>query len=111
MYQEFEKTIKFRYEVSLPWKQFHPELSDQYDLSLKRLVALLKRVRETPEVLCRYDAIIQDQIKKGIMVRNKSWTPINIASDKSVSNALSQVIQTNSITYMFHRLKGVSVLD
>ena len=64
VYQEFEKTIKFkdnRYEVSLPWKQFHPELPDHYDLSLKRLVGLLKRLRETPEVLSRYDAIIQDQ--------------------------------------------------
>ena len=53
VYQEFEKTIKFkgsRYEVSLPWKQFRLELPDHYDLSLKRLIGLLKRLRETPEV-------------------------------------------------------------
>ena len=70
VYQEFEKTIEFkdnRYEVSLPWKHFHLELPDHYDLSLKRLVGLLKRLKETPEVLHQYNAIIQDQIKKGIV--------------------------------------------
>ena len=54
VYQEFEKTITLksnRYEVSLPWKQFYPELPDHYDLSLKRLLGLLKCLRETPDVL------------------------------------------------------------
>lgn len=70
VYQEFEKMITFkgnRYEVSLPWKQFHPKLPDHYDLSLKRLIGLLKRLREAPDVLQQYDSIIQDQIKKGIV--------------------------------------------
>ena len=70
VYQEFEKSIALkgnRYEVSLPWKQFHPELPDHYDLSLKRLIGLLKRLRETPDVLKQYDSIIQDQIMKAIV--------------------------------------------
>ena len=70
MYQEFEKNIIFkgnRYEVSLPWKQFHPELPDHYDLSVKRLIGLLRRLNGNPEVLQQYDAIIQDQIKKGVV--------------------------------------------
>ena len=67
MYQEFEKTIDNRYKVSLLWILFHLELPDNYDISLKRLVGLLRRLRETPEVLHQYNAIIQDQIKKGIV--------------------------------------------
>ena len=33
-----------RYEVSLPWKEFHQPLPDNYDLSLHRLTGLLQRL-------------------------------------------------------------------
>ena len=39
VYDEFESSIQFngkRYEVSLPWKESHAPLPDNYDLSLKR---------------------------------------------------------------------------
>ena len=42
-------------------------MPDHYDLSLKRLIGLLKRLRETPDVLEQYDSIIRDQIMKGIV--------------------------------------------
>ena len=70
VYDEFENTIQFngeRYEVSLPWKVSHDPLSDNYDLSLKRLVGLLKRLRQNPEILCQYDAVIHEQIQRGIV--------------------------------------------
>ena len=54
VYEEFENIIKFKenhYEVSLPWKELHPPLPDNYDLALKRLIELLKRLRQTPEIL------------------------------------------------------------
>jgi len=43
VYTEFEENIKFkdaRYEVSLPWKDVHPELPDNYQLALKCLGGL-----------------------------------------------------------------------
>ena len=70
VYDEFENTIQFngeRYEVSLPWKVSHDPLSNNYDLSLKRLVGLLKRLRQNPEILCQYDAVIHEQIQRGIV--------------------------------------------
>ena len=63
-------TIRFkdgRYEVELPWKQYHPTLPDNYVLSQKRLQGLLKRLQQNPTLLQSYDQVIQDQIKMGII--------------------------------------------
>jgi len=70
VYDEFENSIRFngdRYEVSLPWKDSHAPLPDNYNLSVKRLVGLLKRLRQNPEILEQYDAVIREQIDKGIV--------------------------------------------
>ena len=67
-HDKFKEDICFkegRYEVSLPWKEIHKPLSDNYALSLRRLWGLINRLRETPEVLREYDTTIQDQINKG----------------------------------------------
>ena len=47
MYDDCNSNIKFRegrYEISLPWKQFHQPLPDNYNLSQQRLCSLLKRL-------------------------------------------------------------------
>ena len=54
VYQQFQKQIAFkdgRYEVNLPWKEAHAALPMHYDLSLKRLTGLLRRLRQTPDIL------------------------------------------------------------
>ena len=58
VYEEFEESIIFkndRYEVRLPWKRPHPILPDNYELSIRRLSKLLKRLNQDPEVLKEYD--------------------------------------------------------
>ena len=45
----------------------HDPLSDNYGLSLRRLKGLINQLRQTPEILQEYNAIIQDQISKGIV--------------------------------------------
>ena len=70
VYEEFERSILFkggRYEVHLPWKEPHPSLPDNYELSQKRLKGLLERLRQSPHVLKEYDAVIKDQLDKGIV--------------------------------------------
>jgi len=70
VYSEFIDTISFhdgRYEVHLPWKDPRPVLPDNYETSLKRLNGLLKRLRQEPDILLEYDAVIKDQIKRGIV--------------------------------------------
>ena len=70
VFEKFKQNIVFngsRYEVSLPWKDQHPLLPDNYQLSLKRLRGLLHRLRQNPSVLQEYDRIIQNQLNKGIV--------------------------------------------
>ena len=70
VYEKFVQQIKYngqRYEVNLPWKDHHPPLPDHYDLCHKRLTNLLRRLRQTPQLLYDYNAIIQDQVSEGIV--------------------------------------------
>ena len=56
-----------RYEVKLPFKESHPLLPDNYQLSKLRLESLVRRLKSKPEVLKHYDSIIQDQLEKNII--------------------------------------------
>ena len=70
VYEEFEERITFendRYKVHLTWKLPHPILPDNYELSMKRLSNLLKRLNQDPEVLKEYDSVIKEQLKNGIV--------------------------------------------
>ena len=72
VHSQFIDSISFkhgRYEVHLPWKHVHPILPDNYETSHKRLMSLLNRLRQEPQVLLDYDAVIKDQIKRGIVER------------------------------------------
>ena len=70
VYGEFMKGISFkgnRYEVTLPWKEFHLILLSHHDLSVKRLTGLFRRLRQTPDILQQYDTVIKDQLEWGIV--------------------------------------------
>lgn len=70
VYVQFERQISMkggRYEVALPWKESHGTLPSNYELSLKRLTGLLRRLRQSPEVFQQYDKVIRDQLDKGIV--------------------------------------------
>jgi len=67
---EFGRQISFkdgRYEVALPWKETHGALPSNYELSLKRLTGLLRRLRQSPDVFQQYDKVIREQCDKGIV--------------------------------------------
>jgi hypothetical protein len=70
LYDEFTNHVVFRdgrYQVSLPWKEFHEPLPDNCSLSVKRLRGLLCRLRQDPEILKEYDRTIRDQLEKGVI--------------------------------------------
>lgn len=70
LYEDFTANVRFedeRYKVSLPWKEFHKTLPDNYQMSLHRLHGLLRRLRQEPSILREYDNIINDQLQKGII--------------------------------------------
>ena len=48
------KQISFdgqKYEVSLPWRESHPILQENYETSEKRLSSLLTRLKKEPGIL------------------------------------------------------------
>lgn len=53
--------------MSLPWRDPCVALPDNLLLSPRRLLNLLKCFRHDPEILKEYDAIIQQQIRMGIV--------------------------------------------
>ena len=70
LYDDFASSITFsqgRYQVALPWKEFHDTLPDHYQLSLKRLHGLLRRLRQEPAILKQYDRTIREQLESGII--------------------------------------------
>ena len=70
VYEEFSSTIQFkngRYEVSLPWKGSQMHLADNYQLCLKRLQGLMRRLRQDESLLKEYNSIIECQLQQGIV--------------------------------------------
>ena len=68
--EKFEDTVSFngeRYSVQLPWKSDRVNLQTNRSLCERRLNAQLKRLKKEPEVLKKYDDVIKDQIKQGII--------------------------------------------
>ena len=67
--EETSSMIRFRegrYEVSLPWKQFHQPLPDNYCVSQQRLKGLLRHLQQNRVLLQDYNCVIQEQIEKGM---------------------------------------------
>ena len=67
---QFEDNVNFengRYVVSLPRKESGLSLPDNYQLSLRRLNGLYRRLKRSPELLKNNDSIIREQLALGIV--------------------------------------------
>ena len=65
-----EENVSFvngRYVVSLLWKESELSLPDNYEISLRRLNSLSRRLKKSPELLKKYDSIIREQLALGII--------------------------------------------
>lgn len=65
--ESIERNKESRYEVNLPFKNNHPIVHDNYELSEQRLMKLHKKLRNDQEFLKKYDEIFQDQLNEGII--------------------------------------------
>lgn len=86
------KTIKqneSRYEVTLPLKQDHPIIPDNYTTAHHRLGSLIKRLRLSPPVLYEYDRVIKEQLHSGVI--------------QVVDEELAQTQQPGTVHYIPHR--------
>ena len=68
--QIFDETLKFennRYRVTWPWKEEKSCLPENRELAFGRLKSLVNKMRHTPELIDKYDDIIQNQLKLGVI--------------------------------------------
>ena len=68
--EEFLDNITFngrRYSVKLPWKANHKPLPTNYENSLCRLNSTLRKLRQEPQILSEYEAVISDQLRSGVI--------------------------------------------
>jgi len=68
----FNRTVKLvdgRYEVTWPWKEENPNLPSNYYLALGRLKSILQKLKKHSQLLQQYEAIIQEQLQRGIIER------------------------------------------
>jgi hypothetical protein len=52
------------YQVTWPWKEETPELPENREQALARLKSNIARMKNKPEVLKKYNEVIQDQLSK-----------------------------------------------
>ena len=56
-----------RYSVGLPGKVAHKPLPSNYSNILVRLKGLIRKLKEAPKILSKYDEVISQQVKEGIL--------------------------------------------
>ena len=89
MYAEKIKFSGTRYEASLPFKQDHPVIPDNYRLAHGRLFSLLKRLNSEPQILHQYDNVIKEQLATGI---------VNLVNDDE-----RDTVEPGKVHYIHHR--------
>ena len=116
--EEFQKKITYRYpryEVALPWKQTHPVLHNHYELALRRLNGLLKRLRQNAEILRQYDSVIKEQLNKGIIESMDTFTlvthPVHYPPHHAVLREDKKTTKLRIVYDASAKIKGPSLND
>ena len=67
---KFKETLRYengRYTVAWPWKDEKPDLHENRALALGRLKSLIRRMKDNPDLVQKYDEIIEYQLKQGVV--------------------------------------------
>ncbi|XP_070552477.1 uncharacterized protein [Ptychodera flava] len=68
--EHFNETVKFengRYHVKMPWKEEQPDLPENRELAYCRLKTLVQKLSKNPDLLEKYNAIIEEQRRREII--------------------------------------------
>ena len=68
--EQFKESITFeegRYQVTWPWKEEVPELPVNKELALGRLKSCVKKLKNNPALLKKYNSVIQEQLVNGVI--------------------------------------------
>ena len=82
VHDHFRDIVAFkngRYEVSLPWKDPSIVLPDNFELGMRCLKNLWKRLKQNPELLKAYDEVIREQLEWEIVQVDENPFEVNDA--------------------------------
>lgn len=68
--ENFKNTIVYkdqRYHVTWPWVDKSPNLPVNKQLAFGRLRSLVSKLKDKPELMAKYNAVIEDQVDKGMV--------------------------------------------
>ena len=87
----FRDKIKFDvssrcYEVELPFKNSHEELTPNYNLCVQRLNHLTRKLKKDQELLHDYNNIVKEQLSAGIL---KRLTMLKVSQEYTLSHTTS----------------------
>ena len=94
--QSFIKFEKGRYTVQLPWKTDSLMLPYNFLPGKQRLISLLKRLKQKPELLNEYNEIISKQEKEGIIETVED--PTVAVSSKTCYIQHGEAVQEDRVT-------------
>ena len=106
VHDKFLDTIRWcdgRYEVSLPWKEQHALLPDNYALPVSRLASVLKRLRRNPELLAEYSRIIDKQSSQEIISDVDPNAPVQVGTYEELLTVVVEiecVLNSRPLTYV-----------
>ena len=84
---KFNESICFRdgrYQAQWPWKCENSDLPENFDVVMSRFKSLERRLQRNKDLLRRYDDVIQNQVKQGIIKR-----AVNITEGGNLKHYLS----------------------
>lgn len=67
---KFKDTLKHEngmYQRAWPWKEENPKLPENRELALLRLKSNVARMKNKPDLLEKYNDVIQEQLSKGVI--------------------------------------------
>ena len=70
--KQFNKSLCFkdgRYQIQWPWKCEDPNLPENFDIAVSRIKSLGRRFQRNRDLLRRYDDVIQNQVRQGMIER------------------------------------------
>ena len=113
----FESSVQFkgeRHEVEMPWKPNAPELPNNYEMAVRRLISTEKRLLKDPRLAEQYSEVISKYIQKGYISKvtpskteEKAWYPPHFAIVRPVKTTTKTSVVFGAST----KFNGLSLND
>ena len=117
VYDKFKSTVQLhgnRYVVTLPWRLNPMQLPSNLNLATRRLQGLLRQLHQQPDVQREYHAIMQEQLRQGIIEKVQAGETTDTVHYLSHHAVICRDKQTTKLRIVYNasaRDKGLLLND